>query len=137
MVAEVAVVEVQKPFVFDLGWKSFALLAGLVWYASHRVSPVYLIDFTTFKPPSNWRLTAEELLEAMKRQGSFTEESMTFMSRMLQQSGVGPATAWPPGMTRVLNGESPDESVEMSRKEAEVGVDISILRNVLTPYCWF
>jgi 3-ketoacyl-CoA synthase len=103
-----------------LGWKSVALVAVVVWYLSHRVSPVYLIDFTTFQPPESWLLTPQQLMEAMRLQESFTQDSLDFTSRMLQQSGVGPKTAWPPGMVQTLQGKPTDESVEASRKEAEV-----------------
>ncbi len=95
-------------------------MAVVVWYLSHRVSPVYLVDFTTFQPPEPWLLSHQQLVEAMRMQGSFSEESLDFMNRMLQQSGVGPKTAWPPGMVQTLQGLSTDESVEASRKEAEV-----------------
>ncbi len=54
---------------------------------------------------------------------SFNQESLEFMDRMTKQSGVGPATAWPPGMTQTIDGSAKlDESVEASRKEAEVSL---------------
>lgn len=118
--AEVAEIHFQKPFVLDFGWKSFALLALLVWYASHRSGTVYLIDFSTYKAPESWKLSPEQLLETMQRTQSFSEDSLQFMKRMLEQSGVGPATAWPPGIVQMLHGEKQDDSVEASRKEAEV-----------------
>ncbi len=99
-------------------------MAVVVWYLSHRVSPVYLVDFTTFQPPESWLLSHQQLVEAMRMQESFSEESLDFMNRMLQQSGVGPKTAWPPGMVQTLQGIPTDESVEASRKEAEVDFSI-------------
>ena len=36
---------VEKPVAFDLGWKSTAILAIVIWYLSNRDKPVYLIDF--------------------------------------------------------------------------------------------
>lgn len=39
---------------------------------------------------------------------------------MIQQSGCGPLTAWPPGVIKSLHGETQDASIEASRKEAEV-----------------
>ena len=120
--------EFQKPFAFDLGWQSVALVAVVIWYFSHRVHPVYLVDFTTFKPPQDWKVTPDDTLELMQKTGSFTEESLQFMERMLKQSGVGPQTAWPPGMMKCLkNDEKPDESVDASRKEAEVCLIYSVL----------
>lgn len=91
-----------------------------MWYASHRSGAVYLIDFATFKAPESWKLSPEQLLDVMQRTQSFSEESLQFMKRMLEQSGVGPSTAWPPGIVQMLSGEKQDDSVEASRKEAEV-----------------
>ncbi len=56
----------------------------------------------------------------MRKQPEFTEDSINFMERMLNQSGVGPATAWPPGIINVKNGMKYDSSIEASRNEAEV-----------------
>jgi predicted naringenin-chalcone synthase len=42
---------------------------------------------------------------------------------MLERSGVGPQTAWPPGINKsLLRGEPADESVDAARKETEVVV---------------
>lgn len=112
--------EFQKPLALDLGWQSIALLALLIWYFSHRGNSVYLVDFTTFKPPEDWKITPEQTLQCMRDTNSFSEESLDFMDRMLKQSGVGPATAWPPGIVQTLKGAKLDESVEASRKESEV-----------------
>lgn len=111
---------VKDTYVLGLGWKPWAVIAILLWYFTHRENQVYLLDFTTFEPPSSWKLSPEQLLEAMRFQGCFTEESLEFMGRMLKQSGVGPSTAWPPGIVRCLEGIPADRSVEGSRKEAEV-----------------
>ena len=93
-----------------------------MWVLYRREKPVYLIDFATFQPPESWRLSAEQILEILKLQGCFTEESLTFQERMLKQSGCGPLTAWPPGIVRCLQGETRDNSPEASRREAEVSL---------------
>lgn len=78
-----------------MSWQSIALLAVVFWYLTHRDN-VYLIDFTTFDAPDDWKLSYEQLVEAMKLQGCYTEDSLTFMEKMLKNSGTGPKTAWPP-----------------------------------------
>jgi 3-ketoacyl-CoA synthase len=91
------VIELNKTLAVDIGWKAGLLLAILFWFLSKRESTVYLIDFTTFEPPASWKLSHEQIMEIMKLQRCFTDESLKFLDRMLSQSGVGPATAWPPG----------------------------------------
>jgi 3-ketoacyl-CoA synthase len=78
--------------------------ALVIWYISQRDKPVYLIDFAVFEPPEDWKLNHDQLMDIMGKQGCFTEDSLNFLSRMLMQSGVGPATAWPPGITKCLTG---------------------------------
>lgn len=97
-----------------------ALMALIVWYLQRSEKSVYLLDFSTFEPPDNWKLTSDQLMEIMRRQGVFSEESLTFLQRMLAQSGVGPKTAWPPGATRCLKGFPLDRSADAARKESEV-----------------
>ena len=116
---EISVFELQRPVAFDLGWKSMALLALAIWYIKNQEKPVYVIDFQCWQPPESWRLTQEQLMKIMKSQGCFTNESLEFLERMLKQSGVGPKTAWPPGIIKCLDGEKSDRSAEASRAEFE------------------
>ena len=57
----------------------------------------------------------------MRNQKCFTEESLKFQERMLVQSGVGPSTAWPPGIVKCLNDPTikSDRSAEAARNESE------------------
>lgn len=125
MSEEVAVIEVRKPFVFDLGWQTMALLVAVVLYLVKREKPVYLIDFSVFEPPEDWKMTYDQLMTLLKNQKCFSDESLEFMSRMVKQSGTGPATAWPPGILQSLDPtKSADRSVEKSREEAEVRMSL-------------
>jgi predicted naringenin-chalcone synthase len=66
------------------------------------------------------RVSPEQILGLMKGQGYYNEESLAFMGRMLQQSGCGPKTAWPPGIIRCFAGEKLEQDSEESRREAEI-----------------
>ena len=109
------------PALLDMSWRSTLLGLCLVWYLARHHHPVYLVDFVTFEPPESWRLTHDELMTCMRRQRCFTEESIAFLKRVLDKSGTGQRTAWPPGITRCLRDESKtaDQSVEAARKESE------------------
>jgi 3-ketoacyl-CoA synthase len=94
-------ISLEKGFVFDLSWKTMAILAFLLWYINYREKSVFLIDFSTFEPPSSWKVSYEQLVDIMRAQNCFSEDSLTFLGRMLQQSGTGPSTAWPPGIMHI------------------------------------
>lgn len=128
---EVSTLTLENSVAFDLGWKSMLLVAFLIFFVNRYENPVYLLDFSTFEPPDSWKVSAEQLLEIMKLQECFTEESLAFQERMLAASGVGPSTAWPPGIVRCLNtrGKS-DRSAEAARKESEV-VIFNVVEQVL------
>lgn len=58
------------------------------WFSA-RGRPVYLVDFSTFKPPEDWKLSHAQLMEIMKRKKCFTDQSLEFMERVLANSGTG------------------------------------------------
>lgn len=118
-------------FSFSLPWQLVLVLILVVWNFSQKNGPVYLLDFDTFEPPEDWKVSQEETIELMKKQPCFNQESIDFMERMIKQSGVGPATAWPPSILRCCkDGEKYDPTMSASREEAEL-VMFSVVRNVL------
>jgi predicted naringenin-chalcone synthase len=96
------------------------ILLILAWYMQ-RQQPVYLMSFATFKAPESWKCTHEQVNEIMRRQNCFTEKSLEFMQKILENSATGQATAWPPGIVQCLDSSDTksDRSIETSRKEAE------------------
>lgn len=116
--------------------KTTALLLLVGFWLMQRRRPVYLLGFSTFKAPDSWKVSHEQIVEIMRRQDCFTEKSLNFMERILERSGTGQATAWPPGITQCLNtnedGTHPksDRSMEASRKEAET-VIFTIVKDAL------
>lgn len=98
---------------------TFLVLVIMAWFLTMD-SPVYLLSFSTFKAPESWRVTHDQIIEMMRRQECFTEESIDFMKRLIVRSGTGQNTAWPPGIVQCLEpGKKTDSSIEASRKEAE------------------
>jgi len=49
----------------------------------------------------------EQLLRMMRAQNCFSDDSMTFLAKILAQSGTGQATAWPPSIVQCLHDGKP------------------------------
>jgi len=98
-----------------------ALIALGLWYLNNRDVAIYCVDFSTFKAPKEWIVNHEQLMKIMRNQDCFTEDSLTFMEKILLQSGVGEATAWPPGIIKCLEkGIVADRSAKAAREEADI-----------------
>lgn len=99
--------------------KITALVLVIVGWILTNDNPIYLLAFTTFKAPDSWKCSHADIIQMMKNQNCFTEDSIKFMGRLLERSGTGQSTAWPPGIVQCLKGKPQDVSIEASRKEAE------------------
>lgn len=122
----------QSLDLFSPAVKTTALFLLLGAYLMQRQKPVYLLSFATFKAPDSWKLSHDEICEIMRRQGCFSNDSLGFMARILERSGTGQATAWPPGIVRCLESESTpaDRSIQASREEASTMI-FDIVENAL------
>lgn len=40
------------------------LLILLAWWATHRATPIYLVDFATYKPPPEWKISQGQVRAA-------------------------------------------------------------------------
>lgn len=94
-------------------------LITVAWFIWKSRSSVYLVAFATWDPPESWKCSHEDILEICRRHNCFTEDSLSFLKRVLDHSGTGQSTAWPPGLTCCLKGEKPDRSIQGARKEAQ------------------
>jgi 3-ketoacyl-CoA synthase len=108
---------------------TFVALIVMAWIV-RMDNPVYLLSFATFKAPDSWKVSHDQIIEMMRCHECFTQDSLDFMRRLLERSGTGQSTAWPPGITRCLKGKKPDRSIEGSRKEAEI-IIFDIVENAL------
>mmetsp|Transcript_6648 Transcript_6648/g.9719 ORF Transcript_6648/g.9719 Transcript_6648/m.9719 type:complete len:565 (-) Transcript_6648:232-1926(-) len=110
--------ESSKPLFGPQVKITFLVLCILLWIARME-DPVYLMGFSTFKAPDSWKASHKQIMTMMKNQQCFNDESLKFMERILERSGTGQATAWPPGIIKSLEGCKADRSMEASRLEAE------------------
>jgi 3-ketoacyl-CoA synthase len=116
------IMEIDGFELFSPAVKTTALILVVsVWLVVRRDNPIYMLGFATFKPPESWKVSHADIMEIMKRQHCFTDESLSFMQRILEHTGTGQATAWPPGITKSLEPSGPkaDRSMAASREEAE------------------
>lgn len=118
--------------LFSPAVKGTALVLFLAAWWMRRQTPVYLLSFATFKAPDSWRMSHDQIIEIMRRQRCFTQESLDFMGKILDRSATGQATAWPPGITKCLKDENTkaDRSIEASREEAQT-VIFEVVKNAL------
>ena len=131
----------------ELFWALPAFAAMAVAFMLRRGNSVYLLDFALYDPPDSWKQSKENILELIRRSGGgvqsgeaagaaaaaasgtppFTESDVTFMGKVLANSGTGDATAWPPGIVKLLDADAKpgalaDESMQACRNEAETVV---------------
>eukprot|EP00592_Proboscia_alata_P022907 CAMPEP_0194423948 /NCGR_PEP_ID=MMETSP0176-20130528/23211_1 /TAXON_ID=216777 /ORGANISM="Proboscia alata, Strain PI-D3" /LENGTH=540 /DNA_ID=CAMNT_0039233439 /DNA_START=84 /DNA_END=1703 /DNA_ORIENTATION=- len=121
--------ENEKPLLSFSVKVCFLCLCVLYWIAKMD-NPLYLMAFSTFKSPDNWKLSHEQIMQCMKNQNTFNEASLEFMRKLLVRSGTGQSTAWPLGIVQCLDGKPMDKSILMSRTEAET-VIFNIVENAL------
>lgn len=89
-----------------------------VYFMSRPSSlPVYLLDFSCYRPPMNdCKCSLSEIIRKATASGFFCQASMDFQRKVLERCGLGDETYGPPAMLR----EPPDTSISGARQEAEM-----------------
>lgn len=85
-------------------------------YFMRRPRPVYLLDFSCYKPDDARKVTREVFMDRSERAGSFTEENLNFQRKMVERSGLGQDTYLPEAVISV----PPNPCMAEARKEAEM-----------------
>lgn len=99
----------------------FIGLAIFAVYCNQAKPSVYCIENIVFVPPAEWQVSHSDLKKCMNAQGCYTEDSLNFMTKILDKSATGDSTHWPPGIMRSKDGCTPmDKSTGAARHEAEV-----------------
>ncbi|KAA8535038.1 hypothetical protein F0562_030041 [Nyssa sinensis] len=84
-------------------------------YFLTRPSPVYLVDFSCYKPDEPRRCTKKKFMDQSRIIDTFTEENLEFQRKILERSGLGDSTYLPEAVLNV----PPNPSMKEARKEAE------------------
>ncbi|KAL6605810.1 hypothetical protein ACP70R_041463 [Stipagrostis hirtigluma subsp. patula] len=91
-------------------------------YVMCRPRSVYLVDYACFRHTSNCRTSRASFLEHVRNTPSIDEESIQFMMRMLEHSGIGDQTYLPPASHYI----PPHHALDEARNEAEQVIFSSI-----------
>ncbi|KAB2597887.1 3-ketoacyl-CoA synthase 1-like [Pyrus ussuriensis x Pyrus communis] len=86
---------------------------GLYW--AKRSRPVYLVDFSCYKPEDERKMSVESFLKMTEDNGAFAPDTVNFQTRISNRSGLGDETYLPRGITS----NPPQLSMEQARSEAE------------------
>ncbi|XP_006353644.1 3-ketoacyl-CoA synthase 11-like [Solanum tuberosum] len=85
-------------------------------YFLTRPRPVYLVNFSCYKPEDARLCTRKIFMERSKLVGSFPDETLEFQRKILERSGLGDSTYLPEAVLRV----PPNPCMAEARKEAEM-----------------
>ncbi|KAK7388750.1 hypothetical protein VNO78_23577 [Psophocarpus tetragonolobus] len=84
-------------------------------YFLTRPRPVYLVNFSCYKPEESRKCTKRVFIDQSRVTGSFTEENIEFQRKILERSGLGNCTYLPEAVLNI----PPNPSMKEARKEAE------------------
>lgn len=85
-------------------------------YFMTRPRKIYLVDFACYKPDPKVMCPKELFMDRSKQAGIFTEENLGFQKKILERSGLGEKTYFPPALLQV----PANPSMAEARKEAEM-----------------
>lgn len=104
------------PIVLEI----MAVLAIIVAYVTRMKPSVYCLENCVFVPPESWQVSKDDLVKMMSANGDFDETSLEFTKRMLERSGTGEKTNWPPSYIGSRDGVTKaSTNVDVAREEAK------------------
>ncbi|KAI3497315.1 hypothetical protein L1887_39840 [Cichorium endivia] len=104
----------QYNFITVMALSGVAVL-GSTAYLMSRPRPVYLVDYSCYRPPDNLKVKFDVFMGKSKLHGAFNESALEFQRKILERSGLGEETYLPPAMHSV----PPTPSMAAAREEAE------------------
>ncbi|CAN4093681.1 unnamed protein product [Withania somnifera] len=93
------------------------ILVILIFSRKSNRRRVFLVDFACYKPPKNQQLGRQTFLDKSRRSLFYNKESLEFMIRILERSGLGDKTCISKGLIKDpqdLRAEAAKEEVEMT-----------------------
>ncbi|XP_062023572.1 3-ketoacyl-CoA synthase 1-like [Rosa rugosa] len=94
------------------------LCISSLYYYSSRPNPVFLLDFSCFKPDSNQKCNLQSSQSFVRRTNRFTDESEEFMRKIFLKSGLGDETYAP----KFVFQSNPEAKLESVMDEAQQGM---------------
>ncbi|PWA88564.1 3-ketoacyl-CoA synthase 17 [Artemisia annua] len=94
---------------------SGAIVLGITTYLMTRPKPVYLVDYSCYRPPDSLQVKFDVFMEHSKLHGGFNESALDFQRKILERSGLGEETYLPAALHKV----PPEPSMATAREEAE------------------
>ncbi|XP_057960186.1 3-ketoacyl-CoA synthase 11-like [Malania oleifera] len=95
---------------------SSTLLFLSTLYFLTRPRPVYLVDFSCFKPDDDNKCSWQRFMKCSESIGTFTEENIEFQRKIMARSGLGESTYLPPAVMNI----PPNPSMAGAREEAKM-----------------
>ncbi|KAI0491676.1 hypothetical protein KFK09_025936 [Dendrobium nobile] len=85
-------------------------------YFLSQPRPVYLVNFSCYKPEEARKCPRETFMDRTRALGLFSQENIKFQRKIIERSGLGESTYLPEAVIRV----PPNPSMEEARKEAKM-----------------
>eukprot|EP00164_Ancoracysta_twista_P002787 GFYU01003707.1.p1 GENE.GFYU01003707.1~~GFYU01003707.1.p1 ORF type:complete len:502 (-),score=162.37 GFYU01003707.1:204-1709(-) len=92
------------------------LIAMLVVYYFKREKSTYLVDFTAFIPDEKFKVPTDRFHKISSEAGFWNDESLGFMNRVLDNTGLGQETYFPESV--LVN--PPEINMQRAKEEAEM-----------------
>ncbi|KAI3852893.1 hypothetical protein MKX03_003280 [Papaver bracteatum] len=94
---------------------SAVLVFGSTVYIMTRPRPIYLVDYSCYRPPEHLQVKYHQFMEHSRLTGDFDESSLEFQRKILERAGLGEETYLPEAMHSI----PPKPSMAAAREEAE------------------
>ncbi|XP_057544784.1 3-ketoacyl-CoA synthase 11-like [Amaranthus tricolor] len=94
---------------------STLIVFSFTLYFIIRPRPVYLVDFSCYKPSDNLKCSKPYFMERIEMSGYFSEQALSFQRKILKRSGLGEDTYLP----EAFHNSPPCPSMAYARKESE------------------
>ncbi|KAL8242347.1 hypothetical protein R6Q59_012649 [Mikania micrantha] len=92
-----------------------AVVLGSTAYLMTRPRPVYLVDYSCYRPPDHLKVKFDIFMERSRLHGGFDESALEFQRKILERSGLGEETYLPAALHNI----PPAPSMSAARQEAE------------------
>ncbi|XP_074372901.1 3-ketoacyl-CoA synthase 4-like [Apium graveolens] len=92
-----------------------ASVFAITMFVMTRPRPVYLLDYSCYKPPDHLKAPADQFMRHSMLTGDFDSSSLVFQRKILERSGLGEETYVPEAMHSI----PPAPSMAAARAEAE------------------